>query len=226
MTQALSEFNRKIGALLARRPVIMQLLRFAAIGALNTALDFIILNYITKRYGIDKGASLGLLNVLSFSAAVIQSYLWNKAWAFAESRGGLMQNLNRLVLVGGLGFVSLVGVLFGANLEAVPAYYLMILVGFVVVQIGFWFSFRLSLKSGAGGVAAPAHKHMFSSFLLISLVGLLINSGVIALASNIITPYLSGYISADLIKNAAKVLATGFSLVWNFLGYKLIVFKK
>ena len=66
MEGQLLTFNQKLTQLLANKPVILQILKFAAIGALNTALDFIILNYVTKAFGVESGLNLGLLNVISF----------------------------------------------------------------------------------------------------------------------------------------------------------------
>ncbi len=214
--------NQKITALLAARPVILQILRFAAIGTLNTALDFIILNYVTETFGVVSGVSLGLLNVISFSAAVIQSYLWNRAWTFASSSVSTLQNAVRLVVVGTLGLTAFLFVIVGGFQNAAENYYLFILIVFIVAEIIIWYAFGLKLSSkddrGVG--------QQFAVFLIISLIGLLINSGIVALASTALAPSLSSLINAASIKNAAKILATGVSLIWNFLGYKLIVFKK
>jgi len=63
--------------------------------------------------------------------------------------------------------------------------------------------------------------HDFPKFLLISGTGIIINSGIVILA----TSYPVVSFDAKTWLNLAKVCATGFSLVWNFLGYKFIVFK-
>lgn len=60
------------------------------------------------------------------------------------------------------------------------------------------------------------------TFLLVSGLGVLGNSGIVIFA----TSYLSIVsVSASLWLNIAKLCATIFSLVWNFLGYKFVVFK-
>lgn len=61
-------------------------------------------------------------------------------------------------------------------------------------------------------------------FLTVSVIGALINSSVVSVISTFINP-LFGLSSAAWV-NVAKIIATGFSFVWNFLGYKFIVFKK
>lgn len=213
--------SARISEFLRQRPVIIQLLRFAAIGSINTALDFIILNFITKSFNITSGLELGMLNAVSFVIAVIQSYLWNRAWTFTENSGvSFFQNALRLILVGGLGFGAFLAVFIGAAYGATSAFFLIVLFGFFVAELILWAAFHLQFgqREGAG--------HQFTGFIVVSLVGLLINSFIIVIATNLISPSLQGTVNADTIKNVAKIMATGVSLVWNFIGYKLIVFKK
>jgi len=66
--------------------------------------------------------------------------------------------------------------------------------------------------------------HKFSQFLIISLAGLVINSSTVFLITSSVSPLFG--ISPILWANLAKVVATGFSLIWNFIGYKFFVFKK
>lgn len=214
-------FIDQINGLLQRRPVILQLLRFGAIGAINTALDFIILNIITTHFGIQSGASLGYLNAFGFAAAVIQSYFWNRAWAFDKSSAAsLFQNAFRLVMVGGLGFLAVVAVLFGAGYEASTMFYLYVFAAFLISEYFLWMGFNL--KFGPSQHAGA----QFATFITVSLIGLLINSLIIVLATHVITPMLESWVKPEIIKNFAKIIATGVSLIWNFIGYKLFVFKK
>ena len=72
--------------------------------------------------------------------------------------------------------------------------------------------------------------HDFPKFLLVSGIGILINSGIIIMVTSLLAPapgtiYLYD-LTAALWLNLAKALATGVSLVWNFLGYKFFVFQK
>ncbi len=215
-------FNQKLTQLLANKPVILQILKFAAIGALNTALDFIILNYVTKAFGVESGLNLGLLNIISFGAAMIQSYLWNRAWTFAASNSSPLSNLFRLIVVGGLGFVSFLLVVIGGIYSVVDTYYLFILIVFLIAEILIWYGFDLNL----GGDSSVGVGHQFGIFMIVSLIGLLINSGIVVIASMALAPTLSNLINVDSVKNVAKILATMVSLIWNFVGYKLFVFKK
>lgn len=64
----------------------------------------------------------------------------------------------------------------------------------------------------------------FSQFIGVSLVGLGVNSLVIYGFTSLI-PVMFG-LSPQLWVNVAKIFATGASMVWNFVGYKLWVFKR
>jgi putative flippase GtrA len=59
---------------------------------------------------------------------------------------------------------------------------------------------------------------------VVSIIGALINSGIVFAISTFVDPMFG--LSQAVWVNAAKVVATGISLIWNFLGYKFIVFKR
>lgn len=63
----------------------------------------------------------------------------------------------------------------------------------------------------------------FSQFFVVSIIGAFINSGLVALIASNIDPLFG--VSQETWALLAKVVATGASLIWNFLGYKLIVFR-
>jgi len=136
--------------------LIKQFSRFIVIGFMNTAFDFAILNLLMWWTGIYSGIYIILLNIISFSIAVINSYLWNKYWTFKD-------------------------------------------------------------KDGTG-------IKEFSQFISVTLIGLAINSSIVFGVTTYISPIFG--ISPELWANLAKAAATGFSLIWNFTGYKLFVFKK
>jgi len=64
----------------------------------------------------------------------------------------------------------------------------------------------------------------FLQFLIVSGIGLGINVGIASLAVNVIGPQAG--ISPKIWATVGALIATMFSMVWNFLGYKFIVFKK
>jgi putative flippase GtrA len=218
-----NDFEFNVEKFLTQRPIIMQLLRFAAIGVINTALDFIILNFVSKFLEINVGLQLGSINIIGFSAATIQSYFWNRYWAFGSAGnkpGDLYRSFFRLLLVGGLGAIGVGLVLYGAQQGATDLFYLLVLVGFVTIEVLLWLSFRLwERATGSAGV-------QFVVFLIVSAVGLIINSVILGVGSRWLAGMDLAVLQPDLLKNIAKILATCVSLIWNFLGYKLIVFRK
>ena len=64
----------------------------------------------------------------------------------------------------------------------------------------------------------------FIAFLVVSTIGVMINTGTVFLLSTYVS--IPAGLSENLWLNLAKILATFLSLAWNFLGYRLIVFKK
>jgi putative flippase GtrA len=133
-----------------------QLLKFGVVGAINTGIDFAVLNVLSALTGIRSGTGIIWLNSAAFTVAVANSYFMNKYWTFAA---------------------------------------------------------RGAVRAGEA-----------SSFLLVSLVGLGINGGIVFWITTYINP-LFGF-GIALWENVAKLIATGVSLVWNFIGYKLLVFRQ
>lgn len=64
----------------------------------------------------------------------------------------------------------------------------------------------------------------FFQFILVSVIGLLINVGVASLIVNVVGPM--GSIGDKTWANIGTAVASLVVLTWNFLGYKFIVFKK
>lgn len=139
-----------------KKTLILQFLKFAVIGVINTGIDFLVLNLLSWITGINKGNGLIPLNFISFTVAVINSYYLNKRWAFQDK------------------------------------------------------------TTGDGG-------KKFSVFLIVSVVGALINTGIVRFVSTNVSPVLG--ITPQLWLNVAKLFATGVGLIWNFIGYKLFVFR-
>jgi putative flippase GtrA len=64
----------------------------------------------------------------------------------------------------------------------------------------------------------------FASFIAVSLVGVAINTGIVYSVSSLIDPMFG--ISQELWLFVGKAAATGVSMVWNFIGYKIFVFNR
>lgn len=131
-----------------------QLSKFAAVGFLNTAIDFGVLNLLSAATGVTSGFIVGGVNVPGFGAAVVNSYVWNKYWVF----------------------------------------------------------------KGREGAARD-----FPKFIAVSLVGLFLNSAFVVFMTTYIPPAFG--LGDEAWLNLAKIMATVLIFLWNFLGYKFLVFR-
>lgn len=141
--------------------LVKQFSKFVIVGGINTGIDFAVLNALMYLSDIRSGLGLFVLNCVSFSVAVVNSYFMNRRWTFREA---------------------------------------------------------------AVGIADKNNAVQFSQFFVVSVIGIVINGSVLTLIATYI-PAPFG-LNQQLWANVAKLFATGASLVWNFLGYKFIVFKK
>ncbi len=85
-------------------PVILQIAKFAAIGALNTLLDLGILNVLMSISGVAVGFWYSLFKACSFVIANINSYFWNKHWTFGVSDKANVREFGEFLMVGIIGF--------------------------------------------------------------------------------------------------------------------------
>lgn len=155
-----SVFGVFVGAFLSRWfSFFFQLSKFGLVGVTNTVIDFGIFNLFIWATGLATGNSIYLFKVISVSAAIINSYIWNKFWSF--------------------------------NRPAIDE--------------------------------ASARKE-FAQFLMVSLFGLLLNTGVTSLLINGIGA--PGSMDPKLWANIANAVASVSVLAWNFVGYKFFVFKR
>ncbi|MDO8879567.1 MAG: GtrA family protein [Coriobacteriia bacterium] len=58
----------------------MRPVKFAVVGVLNTAVDFVAFNVLATLIGMPIIAA----NVASYSLGVINSYVWNRRWTFGD----------------------------------------------------------------------------------------------------------------------------------------------
>lgn len=149
-------FGVWLGAFLSRWiSFLAQFSKFAAVGFLNTAIDFGTLNLLSAATGVTAGLIIGGVNIPGFTIAVFNSYFWNKLWVFKDRE--------------------------------------------------------------ETNIFADLPK-----FLLITFIGLIINSGIIVIGTTYAAP--AGGYAPNVWLNLVKVAATAISLVWNFVGYKFLVF--
>ncbi len=138
-------------------PTVLQASKFLLIGALNTFIDLGILNFLIALTGLASGLPYSLFKGISFFAAMVNSYAWNKYWTFSKK-----------------------------NLSQDP-----------------W--------------------KEFVRFFAVSALGFGINVGVASFVVNVLGPQFG--FSQALWANVGAIAAAFGSLLWNFLGYKLVVFK-
>jgi len=88
----------------------VKIVRFGAVGVLNTLLDFATLNVLMVVFGATVGTPLLLCNAAAFLVASLNSFFLNKKWTFAhKAPSSLKQYLVFLTLMlGGLAINSLV----------------------------------------------------------------------------------------------------------------------
>jgi len=137
--------------------MILKFIKFFAVGLLNTFVDLGILNVLLFTTGLDrkKGVLYGIFKAISFSAAVINSYYFNKLWVFK-------------------------------------------------------------------GQGQKKELGQFSTFLLISIIGGIINVSV----ATIVFTYVPVILVPTFIWPSVSALCGSFTaFTWNFLGYNYIVFK-
>ncbi len=133
-----------------QNPEVKRFIKFALVGALGMVVDLSILNLL---HGV-LGWHLLLANTISFSAAVLSNFTWNRLWTFPETRD------------------------------------------------------------------RPVHTQL-TQFAVVSVIGLGINNIILWKMYQVLTPFLD----APWDYNAAKIIAIGVVLFWNFGANRLWTFR-
>jgi len=106
-------FGFWFGKIIAKKiAVILQIVKFAEIGVLNTFADFGILNLLMWMTGTTSGWKIALINTASFSCAVINSYFWNKYWTFKTGEGRAEKEFLQFLIVSVIGWLLNTGIVF------------------------------------------------------------------------------------------------------------------
>jgi putative flippase GtrA len=99
-----------------------QFSKFIIVGGVNTGIDFAILNVLMYLTEINSGYPLFVLNCVSFSVAVVNSYYMNRRWTFKEAAKGIVDK-NAGVQFSQFFIVSIIGItLNGLVLTAITSY--------------------------------------------------------------------------------------------------------
>jgi len=144
--------------------VFYQIAKFVLVGALNTLVDWGILNLLMFLTSITAGTMFSVFKGTSFLVAMVNSYFWNKFWTFKK--------------------------------VAAPN--------------------QVSVETRKSG------QEMWQ-FFIVSVIGFFLNVGMATLLVNVLGPHFG--LSPKLWANVGALAGTVLGMAWNFLGYKLIVFK-
>src|SRR3954468_12460948 len=86
--------------------MVRQFFKFACVGVLNTAIDLVVLNILLGLFRVGQnGPGYALCKAVSFTLAVVNSYLWNKYWVFKSSIGARQYEKGIFLLVSICGLV-------------------------------------------------------------------------------------------------------------------------
>ncbi len=91
--------------------VLLQVSRFAAVGILNTAINFAVINVFSLMSGVTAGVSVGEYNIPATAIAATNSYFWNKYWVFKGSNQGAVRQIPEFIAVTTLGLIVRSGLL-------------------------------------------------------------------------------------------------------------------
>ncbi|MCK4781382.1 GtrA family protein [Candidatus Parcubacteria bacterium] len=117
---------------------IFQAAKFALTGTLNTFIDLGVLNLLMLVFGVSSGMLYSVFKGMSFIAATINSYLWNKFWTFEKKETAVStKESSQFFAVAGIGLIINVAV-----------------ASFVVNIIGPQFGIFPELWANIGGVIA------------------------------------------------------------------------
>ena len=86
-------------------PVAYQFAKFAAVGSLNNAIDFGIVNFLIFISGIASGWTFSVFKTVSFFAGTTNSFFWNKFWTFGakeKPRAEEAMKFYAVAIVGGI----------------------------------------------------------------------------------------------------------------------------
>ena len=91
-------------------PVAYQFAKFSAVGTLNNAIDFGIINLLIFMTGIVNGGGYSLFKTVSFLSGTTNSFFWNKFWTFGATEKPHSQEVMKFFLFAIVGGIINVGI--------------------------------------------------------------------------------------------------------------------
>ena len=177
--------------------------------------------YATEFQGLVKYGSLlwlfPIIFAVLFFVAILTARTIFKKLVFIMQLGKFAESgvLNTLI---DLGVLNLLLWYFGATSEFWIA--VMNIFAFAIATINSYFWNKFWTFEGRVGVRSGE----FATFFIVSSIGIAINTGMFYLGLRFLGPLLG--LSLGTRVDAVKILATFISMIWNFVGYKFIVFKR
>ncbi len=111
------------GLIARRMPFFAQFAKFVAVGFLNTAIDFGMLNLMSRILGVSAGLIIGGVNIPGFAVAVSNSYFWNKLWVFGGvQEGSLFADFPKFFGVTAIGLILNSGIVIALTTYVHPAF--------------------------------------------------------------------------------------------------------
>lgn len=109
-----------------KKETFLQLIKFGLVGVSNTVVDFAVLYLLSFLFNVFAGPLIVVFNVISFSAATVNSYFWNKKWTFEKKGTEVSKEFTKFLVVSVIGagintgVVYLITTLIGPQLGASP----------------------------------------------------------------------------------------------------------
>lgn len=191
------------------------------IGFLVGLLVLLPLQNISEDTNIQITPLLGIFSVVFFSFAAplclwVLGLLGKKKQALIQfGKFACVGVLNTLI---NLGVMNLLMLLTGIK-EGI-GYSGFVAIAFVIASTNSYFWNKFWSFQSTTSVSG----NEYTKFLLFTFVGMLINTGVASLIVNVIGAPES--ISAGLWANIGGLFGTAASFMWNFLSYRLVIFKQ
>ena len=63
---------------------IVQFIKFALVGVMNTLVDFLVYTLLVLLFGVDDAFMLGLFTLIAYACGVLNSFILNSRWTFRE----------------------------------------------------------------------------------------------------------------------------------------------
>ncbi|MDP2648084.1 MAG: GtrA family protein [Candidatus Yanofskybacteria bacterium] len=175
--------------------------------ALNIGMSIQLLLWLTLMGGLAVATPVGI-----FVAGILA-----RRWGvlFLVAKYGVVGVLNTLL---DAGILNLLSFWFGIY-KGTPIIFFSS-VGFAVAVVNSYFWNRYWVFASRD----TQYGREFVQFIIVSVIGLGLNTGLVYLLTTFVTP-LSG-LSPQAWENVAKAVAIPLSFAWNFAGYKFIVFRQ